>query len=81
MPLHPCTDACRLIEMEDRMKVLEREHAEFYDRWHDERRKREALQVAMIEARKSLVLRSWDDETLALIDAAIDAPNAEIIGD
>ena len=27
----------------DRMEVLEREHTEFFDRWHDERRKREKL--------------------------------------
>lgn len=27
----------------DRLEVLEREHAEFFDRWHGERRKREKL--------------------------------------
>jgi hypothetical protein len=27
----------------DRLEVLEREHTEFFDRWHDERRKREKL--------------------------------------
>ncbi len=27
----------------DRLEVLEREHAEFFERWHDERRKRETL--------------------------------------
>ena len=29
----------------DRMAVLEREHAEFFDKWHDERRRREALEA------------------------------------
>lgn len=28
--------------MAARLEVLEREHTEFFDRWHDERRKREA---------------------------------------
>lgn len=27
----------------DRLEVLEREHSEFFERWHDERRKREKL--------------------------------------
>lgn len=27
----------------DRLEVLEREHTEFFDRWHNERRKREKL--------------------------------------
>ncbi len=27
----------------DRLEVLEREHSEFFDRWHGERRKREKL--------------------------------------
>ncbi len=30
----------------DRLEVLEREHQEFFERWHGERRKREALQHA-----------------------------------
>lgn len=30
----------------DRLEVLEREHAEFFESWHDERRKREALELA-----------------------------------
>lgn len=28
-----------------RLEVLEREHEEFFDRWHEERRKREALEL------------------------------------
>ena len=30
----------------DRLEVLEREHQQFFERWHSERRKREALQHA-----------------------------------
>jgi hypothetical protein len=33
----------------DRLEVLEREHTEFFDRWHDERRRREALERAIIQ--------------------------------
>lgn len=29
----------------DRLEVLEREHVEFFERWHEERRKRERLVV------------------------------------
>lgn len=29
----------------DRLEVLEREHSEFFERWHEERRKREKLAV------------------------------------
>lgn len=32
---------------ENRLEVLEREHQEFFERWHEERRKREALEVAI----------------------------------
>lgn len=31
----------------DRLEVLEREHQEFFDRWHAERRKRECLEDAV----------------------------------
>lgn len=31
----------------DRLEVLEREHQEFFERWHAERRKREALEVVI----------------------------------
>lgn len=31
--------------MTARLEVLEREHTEFFDRWHDERRKREAVEL------------------------------------
>ena len=33
----------------DRLEVLEREHMEFFDRWHDERRKRESLERAILQ--------------------------------
>ena len=32
---------------ESRLEVLEREHQEFFERWHAERRKREALEDAI----------------------------------
>lgn len=31
----------------DRLEVLEREHELFYNRWHEERRKREKLEAAI----------------------------------
>lgn len=31
----------------DRLDVLEREHAEFFDKWHGERRKREEMAVEL----------------------------------
>lgn len=31
----------------DRLEVLEREHQEFFERWHSERRRREALELAV----------------------------------
>jgi len=31
----------------DRLEVLEREHQEFYDNWHKERVKREALELEL----------------------------------
>lgn len=40
-----CAEA--LEAQHDRLEVLEREHAEFFERWHGERRKREAMDVAM----------------------------------
>jgi hypothetical protein len=35
-----------IAEAADRLEVLEREHQQFFERWHTERRKREALQHA-----------------------------------
>ena len=34
---------CKECAVRDRLDVLEREHSEFFDRWHGERRKREKL--------------------------------------
>lgn len=34
-------------QAEGRLEVLEREHQEFFERWHEERRKREAMEDAM----------------------------------
>jgi hypothetical protein len=31
----------------DRLEVLERETTEFFERWHEERRKREALELSL----------------------------------
>lgn len=31
----------------DRLEVLERENVEYFDHWHEERRKREALELAV----------------------------------
>lgn len=38
----------------DRLEVLELEHTEFFDRWHDERRKREALEMEIEESKDAL---------------------------
>ena len=37
------TAAVQILDAADRLEVLEREHQEFFERWHDERRKREKL--------------------------------------
>lgn len=49
----------RAIEAEGttRISVLEREHMEFFERWHIERRKREALELALVDARE--MVESW----------------------
>ena len=44
----PCVLLSDLMPLCDRMDVLEREHAAFYEHWHDERRKREALEQEAI---------------------------------
>lgn len=38
----------------DRLEVLEREHSEFFERWHEERRKREKLAHDIDRLRKLL---------------------------
>lgn len=42
-------NADALREAADRLEVLERESAEYFESWHQERRKREALKLAMAE--------------------------------
>ncbi len=39
----------------DRLEVLEREHQEFFERWHGERRKREALAEAVNRCHRMLL--------------------------
>ena len=39
----------------DRLEVLEREHQEFFERWHGERRKREALADAVERCHRMLL--------------------------
>ena len=39
----------------DRLEVLEREHAEFFECWHEERRKRERLEIAA-----KAVIERWE---------------------
>lgn len=39
----------------DRLEVLEREHADFFERWHEERRQRERLELAA-----SAVIERWE---------------------
>ena len=43
----------------DRLEVLEREHSEFFDRWHGERRKREKL-AADVERCYRMLLSEQD---------------------
>jgi hypothetical protein len=47
--------------MRSRLEVLEREHAEFYKNWHDERIKREAAQRE-IERLRAVVDKLCDEE-------------------
>lgn len=51
----------------DRLEVLEREHQKFFERWHGERRKREALADAV--ARCHRMLLTEPDTTGALFKA------------
>ena len=36
-----------MMDAADRLEVLEQEHAEFFERWHRERRRREDLEFAL----------------------------------
>jgi len=64
----------------DRLEVLEREHKEFFERWHDERRKREAmallLQQVFADAQAQDVLAEW----WPMMEAALKTPNVQAQG-
>jgi len=76
-PLHRIA---RLIDlarepMAARLEVLEREHTEFFDRWHDERRKREALELERDAlAAQVAELREAMEEAAALCELKIERP-------
>lgn len=66
----------------DRLEVLEREHQEFFERWHDERRKREALQLKFVDLdteHDSLVLLAVELREL-LFDSASDTMQGAMVG-
>lgn len=53
---------CRMHEInaeETRLDVLEREHKEFFDRWHEERRKREKWQQIVCAAAELVCSPAW----------------------
>jgi hypothetical protein len=64
----PSDDVVRMRDLEtdgdeSRLEVLEREHQEFFERWHQERRRRESLSVLMqqvlSDAQAQDVLPEW----------------------
>lgn len=60
----------------DRIEVLEREHAQFFDRWHEERRLNERLQPVLAAAVALVCAPAWagiSDEDVALEQALRDA--------
>ena len=63
MPLHPCIDGCRLAAMEMQADELVAEI--------------ELLREALRQARAAHVLRAWDDDALAIIDALVGGRPAE----
>lgn len=73
----------------DRLEVLEREHQEFFERWHAERRKREALAGAVERCHRMLLTEPDTKGALfkaenilreALVDAKAKTQNAEVSG-
>ena len=46
--------------MKDRLEVLEREHKEFFERWHDERRKNERIMEMMDISNSELLLMAGE---------------------
>lgn len=60
----------------DRLEVLEREHSEFFEKWHDERRKREKWQQVIVAAVELVCAPAWagvSDEDVKLEHALRDA--------
>ena len=73
----------------DRLEVLEREHQEFFDRWHGERRKREALAGAVDRCYRMLLTEPdikgalFKAENIlreAIADAKATTPNVKVRG-
>lgn len=62
--------------MTARLEVLEREHTEFFDRWHDERRKREAVELERdaLAAQVAKVRAEAMEEAAALCESKIERP-------
>lgn len=58
------------LDTADRLEVLEREHAEFFNRWHEERRKRESMEQAVLQHRAD-VLYATQGAALSLADDAL----------
>ena len=73
----------------DRLEVLEREHSEFFEHWHGERRKREKL-VSDVERCYRMLLSEQDTKGAlfkaenilreVLDEAKTKTPNAELMG-
>ena len=73
----------------DRLEVLEREHAEFFERWHGERRKREKLSADVERCYRMLLSEPDTKGALfkaenilreALSEAKAKTPNAGVTG-
>ena len=59
-----------------RLEVLEREHTEFFEKWHEERRKREKWQQVIVAAVELVCAPAWagvSDEDVRLEKALRDA--------
>ena len=60
----------------DRLEVLEREHTEFFEKWHAERRKREKWQQVIVAAVELVCAPAWagvSDEDVKLEQALREA--------
>ena len=79
-PLHRIARLVNLARepMAARLEVLERKHTEFFDRWHDERRKREALELErdalaaqVKELREALIYHQEQTRPICKTDEAL----------